>query len=136
MTRNRGCRCHCRANQMRAATLALPSLKVAVAGGGAALAGGKLVAIHRQTHTASRMAPLETSLAEDVAQTLFFCLALDSGRTRNNDRHDARSYLAPFSIACSLAQILDARIGARTDKHGIGMNIGDLCTRFQVHIGQ
>src|SRR5690606_1756672 len=47
-----------RRDEVRAATLALATLEVAVRGRGAALARGELVGVHAQAHRAPRVAPL------------------------------------------------------------------------------
>ena len=59
-------RSHGRTDQVGATSSALPALKVAIAGGGTALSLGELIAIHGDTHAATRLSPLEPRLAEDV----------------------------------------------------------------------
>ena len=49
----------CGADEVGAATAALAAFEVAVAGGGAALAGGEDVGVHAEAHAAAGFAPLE-----------------------------------------------------------------------------
>src|SRR6516225_3521586 len=72
MTGNSSGSSHGGTDQVRASTSSLPSLKVAVAGRGAALPLGELIPVHRNAHAASCLAPLEARLAEDIGQALFF----------------------------------------------------------------
>src|SRR5437868_7141558 len=72
MASDGGSSSHSGTDQVGASTLALPSLEVAVAGGGTALPLGKLIPIHGDTHAASRLAPLKACLAEDVGDALLF----------------------------------------------------------------
>src|SRR5260370_7243925 len=55
----RGCG-HDRADEMRAAVLALAALEIAIAGAGAALVRRQDVGVHAHAHPAARVAPLET----------------------------------------------------------------------------
>src|SRR5690242_2847853 len=66
---NRGCCCHHRADQVRAASTTLPAFEVAVAGGGAPLAGLQDIGIHSQAHRAARFAPLESCGAKNFVQS-------------------------------------------------------------------
>src|SRR5262249_37938839 len=67
---------HSRRYQMGAATLALATFEVAVAGRSAAFTRLEHVSIHCQTHRATRFAPLETSFFANLTQALFFGLLL------------------------------------------------------------
>src|SRR4051794_5111059 len=62
----RGGRRHGRADQVGAATLALPSFEVAVGRRGAALTGRQLVGVHPEAHRAARQTPLRAGLEEDL----------------------------------------------------------------------
>src|SRR6059058_4307677 len=74
MALDRRCRCHRRADQVGAATGTLAALKVAVAGGGAALAGLEAVGVHRQAHRAAGLAPFEARSLKDQVEA--FALGL------------------------------------------------------------
>src|SRR5713101_10023398 len=73
-------------DQVGASTLALATFKVAVAGRGAAFALGQLIAVHGDTHAASRLAPLKACLAEDSGDALLFSHAPYLHRTWHNHR--------------------------------------------------
>src|SRR6266851_4210625 len=59
---------HYRAHQVRASALALPPLEVAVRRACASLARLQHVGVHRDTHAASRLAPFETGLRENLIE--------------------------------------------------------------------
>src|ERR1700746_808324 len=73
-----------RADEVRAAVLALPAFKVAVAGAGAALVRGQDVGVHADAHAAAGVAPLETGFAENFVEAFFFGLRFDPARARDN----------------------------------------------------
>src|SRR5882672_3016286 len=61
-----GCGCgHNRADEVRAAVLALAALEIAIAGAGAALVRRKDVGVHADAHAAAGVAPLESGGAEN-----------------------------------------------------------------------
>src|SRR5215217_3820315 len=79
----RRCRKHSRDRRRRrdggrdevgAATLALATFEIAIAGGGAAFAGGELVGVHAEAHRETGGAPLEARVAEDAVNALGFGL--------------------------------------------------------------
>src|SRR5882757_6039044 len=86
----RDCRCrrHGRRYQMGAALKALAALEIAVRGRGAALFGVELVGIHRQTHRAARLAPVESGFDEDLVEAFGFRLFLHEPRARHDHRID------------------------------------------------
>src|SRR5260370_23693132 len=84
MAGNRGGGGHDRADEMRAAVLALAALEIAIAGAGAALVRWQDVGVHADAHAAAGVAPLETGGAENFVEPLFFGLRLDPPRPRNN----------------------------------------------------
>src|SRR5437868_13739213 len=59
---DRGRRGHRRTDQMRATAAALPAFKVSIAGRSAAFTGLQNVWIHAETHRATRLAPLKSSV--------------------------------------------------------------------------
>src|SRR3712207_3240881 len=67
-------------DQVRAATLALPPLEVAVRRRGAALPGSELVGVHPEAHRAAGAAPLRTRGGEDLVEALGLRLQPDPHR--------------------------------------------------------
>src|SRR5579859_2218760 len=123
-------------DQVGASTLALATFKVAVTGRGAAFAFSQLIAVHGDTHAASRLAPLETCLAEDGSKPLLFSHAPYLHRTRHNHRPHVRSNMFALDIARRHAQVLQARVSAGADKNPVQGYLADLLPRFQIHIVQ
>src|SRR6266705_7027036 len=76
MPGDRGCRRHRGRHQVRAALVALAAFEVAVRGRGAALARRELVGIHRETHGAAGLAPLEAGLQKNLVEPLGLRLLL------------------------------------------------------------
>src|SRR6185312_5300785 len=80
-----GCRGRHRGrHQMRAALIALPALEIAVRSRGATLAWRQLVRIHRETHRAARLAPVEAGGLEDLVQPFGFGLRFHQTGARHN----------------------------------------------------
>src|ERR1700691_563271 len=75
---------HHGAHQVGAATAPLAPFEVAVTGGGAAFAGSENIGVHAQAHRAARLAPLKTSGAKDLIETLLFGLSLHLLRAGND----------------------------------------------------
>src|SRR5712692_1297681 len=129
-------RCHSGADEVGAPAATLTTLEVAVAGGGAAFTLGELVAVHGDTHTATRLAPLETGIAEDIGQAFFFGHAAHVGGAGHHQRSHRWRDMFAFDVACGEAQVFEARIGAGADKDGIYGDIGDLLARRETHVVQ
>ncbi len=84
-----GCgRRHRGTDQMRAATFALASFEVAVAGARTSFARSKLIGVHRQAHTATRLAPIKAGFLEDLIEAFFFGLQFDLPAARHDHRID------------------------------------------------
>src|SRR4051812_40687247 len=82
--RNCACRSRQRRREQRAPALALASFKVSIAGADRRLARLELIAVHRETHAASRFTPLGTGVLENLVETFRLCGFLDLIRTGNN----------------------------------------------------
>ena len=67
-------------------TCSLASLKISIAGGGAAFTWLQAVSIHRQTHGATWLTPLKPGSFENFMQTFAFSLLLDQARARYDQR--------------------------------------------------
>src|SRR6266571_9488965 len=113
MASNGGGSGHDRADQMRAAVLALAALEVAIRGAGAAFVWRQDVRVHSDAHAASRVAPLEAGFAKNFVEALFFGLRLDAARTGNDQRllDIFRHVLAGHEMRRS-PQIIETRIRA------------------------
>ncbi|KAI3480557.1 hypothetical protein L1887_57276 [Cichorium endivia] len=110
-------------HEVRASAGALATLKVAVRGGGAALAGRQLVRVHAQAHGAARLAPVEAGGLEDLVEALRLGLLLDQSRAGHEHAVQALGDLAAVEHARGGAQILDARVGARTDEDLVDLDL-------------
>src|ERR1700694_3624 len=77
---------HDRADEVRAAVLALAAFKIAIAGAGAALVRGQDVGVHADAHAAARVAPLEAGVTENLVEAFLFGLGLDTARAGNDER--------------------------------------------------
>src|SRR5205807_3125592 len=85
MTGDGGGRGHRGTDEMSTSAASLAALKIAIAGRGTAFAFAKPITIHGNTHAAACFTPFETSLAEDICQTLFFSHAAYTHRTRDHN---------------------------------------------------
>src|ERR1700722_9397348 len=81
MSGNGGRGGHDGADQMGAAALALAALEIAIGGAGAALAGRQHIVIHGDAHTATRLAPLETRIAENAVESFLLGFGFDDLRS-------------------------------------------------------
>src|ERR1700687_6038763 len=91
---------------MGAALEALTAFEITVRGRGAALFGVELVGIHRQTHRAARLTPVESGLDEDLVEAFGFRLFLHESRTRHDHRIDMSVDSLAFGDFRRGAQIL------------------------------
>ena len=118
---------HRRADQVGAAAGALAAFEVAVAGRGAALAGLEPVGVHRQAHRAAGLAPLEAGALEDLVEAFALGLLLHQPGARHHHRQlDVRRDACAQAAhdRRGLAQVLDARVGARADEHLVDADVG------------
>src|SRR5205809_6392808 len=86
MAGDRGGGGHDRADEVRAAVLALAALKIAVRRAGAALVRRQDVGVHADDHAAAGVAPLETGGTENFVEALFFGPRLDAAGAGNKAR--------------------------------------------------
>src|SRR5437660_2447783 len=110
---------------MRAAALALPPLEIAVGGGGAPFTRAQHVRVHAQAHRASRLAPVESGLAEDAIEPLVLRLPLHRHRARHDHSVDAVVYAPAAHDARGGTQVLDPGVGAGANEDAIDANILD-----------
>src|SRR5918998_1023114 len=118
-----GRRGHHGADEVRPAPLALASLEIAVAGGGAPLAGLQDVGVHAEAHGTARVAPVEAGLGEDLGQPLLLGLLFDAHRTGNDHRPNSVFDLVALEHAGRGTQVLDAGVGARTQENGVDLYV-------------
>src|SRR5215210_2206925 len=119
---------------MRPAALALASLEVAIAGRGAPLARLQNVGVHAEAHRAPRVAPVKACLCEDLGESFFLGLLLDAHRTRDDHGPYVFLDLVAFQDAGGGAQVLDAGVGARSEKYSVDLDLPDGCARFEIHV--
>src|SRR5215212_4916564 len=127
---------HPRRDEVGAPALALAPLEVAVRGRGAALALGEDVWVHPQAHGAPGAAPVESGVAEHTREPLLFGLGLHLGRPGDDHRLDRGGDAPPFDDRGGLAQVLDARIGARSDEDALERDLADRGAGTKVHVAQ
>lgn len=124
-------------HQVSATLGTLATLEVTVGGTGTALLGGQNVGVHTQAHGATSLTPLESSIGEDLVQTLTLSLLLDQARTGNDHSTlDVRSNLLSTDNLGGGAQILDTRVGARSNEDLVHGNISHGDTRGEAHVLQ
>ena len=127
---------HLRADEMGARARALAPLEVAVAGGGAALAGGEDVRVHAQAHGAAGLAPLESRIEKDAIQALLFGLCLDGLRAGHDHRADFGMHMVAGDDFGGGAQVLDAGVGAGADEDAVDGDLLDGLAGLEGHIFQ
>jgi hypothetical protein len=71
---------------MGSAAFALASFEVAIRRAGASFSGRQHIGVHADTHAASRVAPLETGISEDLIQAFLLGLRLNYAGARNYQR--------------------------------------------------
>src|SRR6185503_8408692 len=96
MAGNGGRNRHGGAHQMRTPAAPLPALEIAVRGRRATLPRLEPVGVHRKTHRAARLAPLESGGEEYLVEPFGLRLLLHQPRTRDDHRADMRRDLAAF----------------------------------------
>jgi len=133
-----GCGCgHNRADEVRAAVLALAALEIAIAGAGAALVRREDVGVHTDAHAAAGVAPLETGVAENFIEAFFFRLALNASGARDDERLlDVFRHVLAFDKMRGGAEIIEARIGAGADEDAVHGNIHDGRAGLKAHVFQ
>src|SRR5450755_1607371 len=130
------CRRHHRADQMSSPTASLPTFKISIAGGGAALSRLQNVRIHAQAHRASRLPPFEPGILKNAMQPFPLGHALHRLRTRNHHCPNFRTHVMSLSHARRGSQIFNPRIRARSNEHAVDPDVLNPSPRFQAHILQ
>ncbi len=121
---------------MRSPAASLPTFKIPVAGGGAALARLQNIRIHSQAHRASRFAPFESRIQKNLMQAFLLRRALHRLRSRHHHRSHICIYMMAASHARRRPQILQPRICARPDEYAVDADVFDPLSLLQAHILQ
>src|SRR6202034_3093252 len=101
---------------------ALTALEVTVGRRGAALLGLELVRVHRKAHRATRLAPIEASLGENLVQAFGFRLLLHDSRAGYDHRIDVGVHRLALGDFRRRAQILDPAVGAGADEDAVELD--------------
>src|SRR5499425_1625835 len=123
---------HGGAHEMRAGTLTLAPLEIAVGGGGDALALARGVAVHPHAHGAARIAPLEPRRREDLVQPLRLGGLLHETGAGDDPRLDHGA--PPLRDGGRRAQILEAAISARADEHAVDCDLSERHAGAEAHV--
>src|SRR5437879_10423645 len=108
---------HLRAHEMGPAAGALAALEIAVRGRSTALARIEPVRVHAQAHGTAGFPPFEPGVLEDPVEAFVLGLRFHQARSRHDhDEPDVRGKPASADDRRSGAQVLDARVRARTDE--------------------
>src|ERR1700687_3030206 len=121
---------------MRATAGALPALEVAVRRRRASLAGSEDVRVHAQAHRAPGVAPLEARVAEDAIEALALGLRLHEHRAGHDECAYAGPHLAATHDAAGDRRVLEARVRARAEEHGVDLDVADRRPGTEIHVTQ
>ena len=130
---------HGGADEVGAPARALAAFKVAVAGGGAALARLQAVGVHGQAHAASGFAPLEARFGEHFVQPFGFGLPFDQAGAGHNHRQlDVGRELAAQAAddGGGFAHVFNAAVGAAADEDFVDGDVAQRLAGRQTHVGK
>ena len=124
-----------RAHEVRATALALAALEVAIAGRRARSPGDSLSGfmprhIEQPALRHSNPAATKTSSSPSASACAFTRDAPGTTSARSPRARSDRARRRPRP------QVLDARVRARSDEHGVGPDVSDRRARLQAHIGE
>ncbi len=99
--------------------------------------GFQAVGVHRQAHRATGIAPFEIGGGKDFVQAFRFGLLFDQARAGHDQYlfHGSRFFPA-FNDGSRGTQVFDTRVGARTDKDFVQLDVGNFLTGLQAHVLQ
>src|SRR5512141_285459 len=130
---DRGCRSDRHRHQMRAATLALASLEVAVGRRRAALLRGELVGVHAQAHRTAGAAPLASGLLDDHVEALVLGLQAHPHRAGYDEQAGALGDPTALEDLGRDPEVLDAAVGARADEDRVHGDVTHRRTGLEAH---
>ncbi len=115
------------------ATGALAAFEIAVAGGGAALAGLEPVGVHRQAHAAAGLAPLEAGGPEHLVQPFLLGLSTHLLRTGDDERSDSGRDFAATHHLRRFAKIGNATVRTRADECHVDLRPANGLAFMELH---
>src|SRR5271169_4166050 len=120
---------------MRASSLALAALKIAIRSAAAALTRWQHIVIHANAHAATRIAPFETRGSENFVEAFALRLSFHDARPGNHQRSlDVfRNVLAGDNFR-GHAQIVNPRIRAGAYEYAVHGDVHELGAGFESHI--
>ena len=125
---------HGGADQVGASTASLTALEVAVAGGGATLAGLQNIRIHAEAHGASGLAPFGSGFEEDAVETLALGELLNRLGAGNDQHLNHGADLMSLDDPGGIAQVFQASIGAGADKDAVDGQRGERLAGSDAHV--
>ncbi len=92
------------------------------------------VAIHGDTHRATRLSPFSAGSLEDVIETYCLGFVLDALRARNDEHSHVIRYAVTFDDTCCRFEIAEARVRAAADENHINGCAGELLAGLDLHV--
>ena len=96
--------------------------------------GGELVGVHGQAHRAARLPPVEAGGGEHLVEALGLGLVLHRERAGHDERAHAVLHLAALGHRGGGPQVLDARVGAAADEHGVDGDVAHRRAGGEAHV--
>ena len=129
-----GCCGHLWADEVGAASAALAAFEVAVAGGGAALAGCEDVGVHAEAHAAAGFAPVEACGREDLVEAFLFGLRFDCLRAGDDHGADRGGDVVAADDGGGGAEVFDAAVGAGAEEDAVDVDLFDGRAGLEAHV--
>ena len=130
------CRCcsYKRAGKQCSGTRSLASFKITVTGRHCILSGRHLIVVHCQASRTTRLANGKTGLFQNLVQSLFANLCIYHPGARNQPCHYILGFPTAFHNGGKCTEILNASIGAGTQKHIVNLLTQQRFSRLETHI--
>jgi hypothetical protein len=120
--------------EMGPTAAALAAFEVAVGGGHATLARGKLIGVHGEAHGAAREAPFEARVDEDLREPLLLGLGAHEAGARNHHGAQAVLDLLALQDRRGGAQVLDPAVGAGADEDRVDLDVLEALAGPEAHV--